>query len=150
MQQRRTGGGLGLERAPHAEQVHAVLGALQFGEDAERLEQLARLERGHVGAVALPGLEHAEDHERAHALAQRSARDAESFAELALDRQPRTGDQLAAHDHLPDAVDHDVRSRSRRLAGGGWVCSWRQPRRAPRRDHRQFIRSFAEPVEANA
>ena len=147
-EQRRTRRRLGLERAPHAEQVHAVLVALELGEDSERLEQPTRFERRHVGAVALPGLEHPEDDERAHPLAQRTAGDAEAFAELALDRQARTGDQLSVHDHLPDAVDHDLRSGWRGLAHGargggahGDSLGEHPPRTRP------FIRSFDDAIK---
>ena len=85
---------LGLE---HATDRRAGGGArrrvVEVGEEAERAEQRAGVERGDVGAVALSGLEHAQRREGAHALAQRPARDAELSGEVLLDREPGAGAQ---------------------------------------------------------
>ena len=112
---RGEGDALGLEHAPDGEHVGDVGRLMEVGEEPERAEQRAGIERGHVGAVALPGLEHAERGEGAHPLAQRATGDAELGGEVLLDRQARARRELAAGEHPLDALDHDIGLRARAL-----------------------------------
>ena len=116
-----------LEHAPHGEEVGRVRGLLEVGEESQWAEEGAWVERRDVGAVALAGLEHAERRERAHALAKRSARDAQLSGELLLDGEARSRAQISVRDHVLDAVDHDVglrtRTRRRVIVDHGAQCT---------------------------
>ena len=84
---RRERDALGLEHPPHREHVGDVDGLVEVREEPERAEQDAGIERRHVRAVALPGLEDAERREGADPLAERAAGDPELGGEVLLDRQ---------------------------------------------------------------
>ena len=104
-----------IRRTP--EQLRGVAGCRQLGQEAERAQQAAGVELGHVGAVALPGLQDTKVDERPDALAQRPARHPELGGELLLDRQPRAWAEHPVEDESLDLLDHHVGLRQRRRRG---------------------------------
>jgi hypothetical protein len=72
----------------------------------------------------LPGVDYAQDGQRADTFAKRTPRHAQRLGEFPLDGQPLAGAELARKDHMLDTVDHVVsaghtgqyRSRARRSA----------------------------------
>ena len=104
--QRGQAGRLGLEEATHRVVGRRVV--LQLGDEGDRSQQQRRVEGGHEGAVAVPGLEDAERAQRVHALAQDAAGDAEGRREVLLGGQALTGLEPSVQDHLLDPVDDVV------------------------------------------
>ncbi len=104
---------LGLEDPADAEQLRGVARSGQLGQEAERAQQAAGVQLGHVGAVALPGLQDAEVDERPYPLTQRSARHAKLGGELLLDRQPGAWAEHAIEDEPLDLMDHHIGLRRR-------------------------------------
>ena len=86
----------------------------EVADEADPGQEELGLERRDVRAVADARLEHADERERAHRLAQRAARDAEPLRQLPLRRQPRARRELAGADQLLDLRD--------RLVGGAAGC----------------------------
>ena len=71
--------GLRLQQTPDGVERRGVV--LELGDEADGGQQQRGVERRHVGAVAVPGLEDAERAERVDALAQGAAGDAEGDRE---------------------------------------------------------------------
>src|SRR5690606_34888018 len=68
------------------------------------------------GAVAAADVEHPDDLQRLHGLAQRAARQPERLGQLLLRRQPVAGPQLPGADHLLDLADRVVGDRHQRTS----------------------------------
>jgi hypothetical protein len=106
-----------LQDAAHLQQFGEPWAAGQIGHDAERLQQVAGPELSDVDAGAVPGLQHAEDGERADRLPHRAAGQAEPYREVPLGGQPLAGLQQAVGDHRLDPFDGVLSDRA--PAGGG-------------------------------
>ena len=76
-----------LEDPAHLMQLEQRRAGQQVADEAHARQQELGLEARHVGAVADARLEHADQRERAHRLAQRVAREAEALGEVLLVRE---------------------------------------------------------------
>ena len=86
------------EDASHLMELEKRRAGQQVADEAHAREEKLGLEAGHVGAVADPRLEHADQGQRAHGLAQRVARQAEALRQLLLLRE------LAPATNSPDMI----------------------------------------------
>ena len=100
-----------LEDPPHLVELEQRRARQQVADEAHAGQQQLGLEARHVGAVADARLEHADQRERAHGLAQRVAREAEPLREVLLVRQLRAGGELAGHDQVLDLRDRLIGQR---------------------------------------
>ena len=105
---RRHRGGGGFEDAPDPEELEQRVVAVEVDDEAQRLEQQARLQAGHVGPVAAPHVEDVDQGQRADRLAQRAARQPEVGGQVRLARQPVARAQRAGRDHGLDLLDRLV------------------------------------------
>ena len=95
--------------------------SLKREHEAQVPHEQVGLERGHVGAGAVPHLGHAEHGQRAQRLAQRRPAHAHRGGQVALGRQPVAGAEMALLDQVEQARDDLLRHRlPRDGAERGW------------------------------
>ena len=80
-------------------------------EELQRAEQIGGVERGDVGAAALAGLDHAEDLQAPHRLAQARAAHLQHLREVALRRKLVARLEVAGPDQVEDLLRHLVGDR---------------------------------------
>lgn len=104
-------GGGGLQDAPHREELQHRVVAVEVHHEAHGLQQQLGIQAGHIGAVALPYVQDADQRQRPYGLAQGVARQAQLGRQLALLGQPVAGAQRAGDDHPLDLLDRLVGNR---------------------------------------
>jgi hypothetical protein len=87
-EERGAGRRFGLQDPADGVQVVPVLLGLQIDHECHGGDQQVRVEGGHVGAVALTGLENPHDAQRTDPFAERAARHPERLGQVFLDGQP--------------------------------------------------------------
>lgn len=103
-----------LQQPAHLEDLPLGRALVEIEHEGEGLDQQLGGERGDVGAVALPDVQHPDHGQRLDRLAQGVPADPHALRELLLGRESMPGAELADEDHLLDGVDRPIGHRMRR------------------------------------